>query len=370
MQASSNQEVDESLIRRTFLKHLGVGTLFSGLMFLRATSHTPEASIGASYYLYYRTNLSNWHDGHLRMPLLGEYRSDDSQIMRTHLEWAQEFGVDVFYVSWVGYDRDPDVIYFDRNLQQLMNHAALFETERQVAILFESADRFNREPDGTIHFDRPDNVERLLTDFEYLAEQYFEHPQFLRVDGRPVVYLYETLAFRGDVAGTFQQLRQHLNAHAGLELFLISSDAHPLADPEDQRNAQQARQFDGISLWAAGYMVSGDYGGPYEDYLRRGNERWANFSQQNNREFMPSVIPGFDQRWVSWGNHTSVPLERSPERFRERLEIVKPFLTGRRLLRIDTWNDFFENTVIEPTQEEGFAYLEELRQFRARVMGG
>ncbi len=343
--------------------------MLSGLTLIRAPATTPDAWVGASYYFWYRSDLSNWRDGYIHMPLLGEYRSDDPRVIRTHLEWAQEYGVDVFFVSWAGYDGDPDIVYFDLNLQRLLEHRALFETSRSVALLYESADRFRREPDGTMSFDRPENVERLLSDFEYLAENYFEHPRFLRLDGRPVVYLYETLAFRGDVAGAFQILRRHLRVRQGLDLFLISSDAHPLADPSDPTLARQAGLFDGISQWAAGYMTSGRYKRPYEEYLQIGYERWARFAGRNGLEFAPSVIPGFDQRRVRWGDPASAPLERGPERFRERLEIIRPWLSKHRLLRIDTWNDFFENTQIEPTQSEGFAYLEEVRRFARSLRG-
>jgi hypothetical protein len=159
-------------------------------------------------------------------------------------------------------------------------------------------------------------------------------------------------------------LRRHLRVRQGLDLFLISSDAHPLADPSDPTLARQAGLFDGISQWAAGYMTSGSYKRPYEEYLRMGYERWARFAWRNGLEFAPSVIPGFDQRRVSWGDPASVPLERSPERFRGRLEIARSQLSRHRLLRIDTWNDFFEDTQIEPTRSEGFAYLEEVRRFK------
>lgn len=352
------------LTRRSFLKQLGLGILLGGLAFIRSSSSAPIHVLGASYYVWYRSDLSNWRDGHIHTPLLGEYRSDDPRVMRTHLEWAEEYGVDVFFVSWVGHDGNPDVRYFDLNLQRLLEHRALFETDRRVALLYESADRFHRESDGTISFDRPENVERLLSDFEYLTKYYFEHPQFLRLNGRPVVYLYETLAFRGDVIGAFQALRQHIRVHRKLELFLISSDAHPLADPSDPALARRAGLFDGVSQWAAGYMTSGNYPKPYVEYLQTGYERWARFAGREGLEFVPSVIPGFDQRRVRWGDPTSVPLERSPKRFRKRLEVIRPWLSRHRLLRIDTWNDFFENTQIEPTRSEGFAYLEEVRRFK------
>src|SRR3546814_10561410 len=45
-----------------------------------------------------------------------------------------------------------------------------------------------------------------------LADTYFDHPSYLRVDGRPVVILYLTRVLVGDVAGAMAEVREMLRA--------------------------------------------------------------------------------------------------------------------------------------------------------------
>lgn len=328
----------------------------------------PDAPlVGVSYYVWYRSDLSNWNAGHLHTPLLGTYRSDDEAVMGTHLDWMREFGVDVLFVSWMGWEGDADLAFFDRNLQRLLAHPALFETQRWVGILYESAHRLIRNERGEIDFDLPDNVARLVADFDYLA-RYFSHPRFLRLEGRPAVYLYETLAYRGAVVEAFSSLRQHLVETTGQDPFFISSDAHPLAHPQ-QFSPERIRLFDGISQWAGGYRANGQYPGGYPAYWENGNAVWSAFALREGLAYVPSVVPGFDQTAVSWGDPNSVPLPRDLEAFGRRLARAGSLQGPIRLLRVDTWNDFFEHTQIEPSRQEQRAYLEALGRWKAAVSG-
>ena len=51
----------------------------------------------------------------------------------------------------------------------------------------------NRQDDlGT--FENP-NFNNLVPDFRYLANNYFQDPNYLKIDGRPVVFMYLTRAY-------------------------------------------------------------------------------------------------------------------------------------------------------------------------------
>jgi len=72
------------------------------------------------------------------MPLLGEYRSDDPIVMSKHIDWATGHRIDVFAVSWTGYE-SGDVKYFDDNLKLLFN--ITLSKDINIMILYESPGR-------------------------------------------------------------------------------------------------------------------------------------------------------------------------------------------------------------------------------------
>ncbi|RLG60946.1 hypothetical protein DRN86_01185 [Candidatus Geothermarchaeota archaeon] len=51
-------------------------------------------------------------------------------------------------------------------------------------------------------------------------------------------------------------------------------------------------------------------------------------------------------------------MPKDEERFAEMLKIALEVMGNRREIRIDTWNDFYENTFVEPSEKDGFTYLE------------
>jgi hypothetical protein len=52
---------------------------------------------------------------------------------------------------------------------------------------------------------------------------------------------------------------------------------------------------------------------------------------------------------------------RSLEYFKTNLGIAKDFVDKSKLMKISTWNEWEENTNIEPSTHEGFEYLQTLR---------
>jgi hypothetical protein len=78
---------------------------------------------------------------------------------------------------------------------------------------------------------------------------------------------------------------------------------------------------------------------------------------------VPSSIPGFDNRLAPWGDPTSIPLPRDPNKFKERVNISLKYMNSElKMFRIDTWNDWYENTQIEPSSNDGLLYLKILKE--------
>ena len=52
----------------------------------------------AYYYIWF--NPTSWNRAKIDYPLLGRYSSDERDVMRQHIEWAKQAGIDGFIVSW------------------------------------------------------------------------------------------------------------------------------------------------------------------------------------------------------------------------------------------------------------------------------
>ena len=328
---------------------------------------TDDIIVVAPYYLWYRRDLSNWRDGHKYTPLLGEYRSDDPIVMSKHIDWATGHGVDVFAVSWTGYEYG-DLKYFDDNLKLLFNNP--LSKDIKIMILYESPGRLKTTGNPSTPWEKnlsdEENIKTLISDFIYFSREYFNRENYFKLDGRPVVYIYDSSAFMGNVSGTIQKLREAIRRE-GYEVFLISDHVHPYVLPGSNPDwEERARQFDGITSWLGGYSGEGIYlGGSYEAQLGILYSQWGGWVRLNNKKLVPFITPEFDNRQVSWGNPNSIPIERSPQLFIQRLIIALNYTEGAGIVMIGTWNDFFESTTLEPTATYGFTYLALLKEVLA-----
>ncbi|HSB02292.1 MAG TPA: hypothetical protein VLE49_16700 [Anaerolineales bacterium] len=112
----------------------------------------------AYYYIWFDTQ--SWDRAKMDYPLLGRYSSDDADVMRQHIQWAKEAGIDGFIVSW----KDTDKL--NRRLAQLVKIAE--QEDFKLAINYESLD-----------FERiPLPVDQVDADLSYFMDQYADHQVF------------------------------------------------------------------------------------------------------------------------------------------------------------------------------------------------
>jgi len=316
------------------------------------------------YYVWYRRDLSNWKDGHKYVPLLGTYRSDDPLVISKHIDWATGHGIDVFAVSWTGYE-GGDLAYFDNNLKLLLNNS--LSKDIKVAILYESPGRLKTTGNPLAPWEKnlsdPENLKILLSDFNYLCKTYFRSKNYFKIQNRPLIYMYDSAAFIGDVKMAIEKLRKDMKAN-GYEIYLVSDHVHPYVLPgSDMSWEERAKQFDGITSWLGGYSDKGEYlQGSYEEQIKILYSEWGRWAIENNKKLIPCTTPEFDSRDVKWGNPNSIPLERSPDKFEKRLNIIFSYSQYPKIVMLGTFNDFFESTTLEPSKEYEFVYLKLLKK--------
>ena len=52
----------------------------------------------AYYYIWF--DATSWKRAKTDYPVLGRYSSDERRVMRQHVRWAKQSGIDGFIVSW------------------------------------------------------------------------------------------------------------------------------------------------------------------------------------------------------------------------------------------------------------------------------
>ena len=274
----------------------------------------------ANYYIWF--DPTSWDRAKTDYPVLGRYSSDEKQVMRQHIEWAKGAGIDGFIVSW------KSTPALNRRLSKLVEVAKA--EDFKLAIMYEGLD-FDRQP-------LP--VDQISLDMDYFTRQYGDNKVF-DIFGKPLVIWSGTWEFsRDQVAGVTTPLRDRL---------LI------LASEKNVEGYQRLADVVGGDeyYWSS---VNPETGG-YQEKL----DAMAEAVHAQGGLWIAPAAPGFDARLVGG---TSVVDRKDGETL--RLEVDAAINSSPDAVGLISWNEFSENTYIEPSQDYGTRYLEVL----ADILGG
>ena len=290
----------------------------------RAATATPDPiPVLAYYYIWFDTN--SWDRAKSDFPLLGRYSSDDVEVMRQHIQWAQAVGINGFIVSWKSTDK------LNRRLAQLVELAEA--ADFKLYIIYQGLD-FQRDP-------LP--VEHIAADLDYFIDQYADRPAFDRFE-KPVVILSGTWKFLREEVATMTQGRR--------EYLLI------LASEKNIEGYQRlADLVDGDAYyWSS---VSPDSFPGYAEKLTAMGEA----VHANGGLWIAPAAPGFDARLIGG---TTVIERKDGETL--RMEMNTALQSSPDAIGLISWNEFSENSHIEPSENYGSRYLEVLASIHGAVI--
>lgn len=306
-----------------------------------------EKLIGAHYYPWY--NESTWTESPSPgSPVLGEYESDDESIVNRHIRWAVNHGINWFNISWWGPDSEPD-----RNLRRAFLNAEL-SPSIYFSILYESKGRLVPADNDQIDFDNEQNRRQLRRDFAYLSNNHFNKPTYLRIDDRPVVFLFLASQFRG----SFPEAIRKAKAAISEDVYLIGD---VLSAAPNILHTEIVSELDAVSM----YNLYTTYPGvgessPYEyskfiDHAKGVTLDWHLQADFADLDYIPNVIPGYNDTLVRDGSI----LKRSPNDFKAFCKFVtRHFDLDLKAVLITSFNEWPEYTAIEPGRDFGQTYLD------------
>jgi hypothetical protein len=182
---------------------------------------TDNLLIGVHYFAWYTTNswIRDAKKTTVHTPLLGMYTSEDPLIFDKHADWATGHGIDFFIIEWAS----PND-WTSKNLKDniLKNSYLLKSGQIKFCITYDldvssELGRLLKTNDGkgnnwfNYGFDMNNNynVRIFLEDFSYIS-QFFEHPQYLKIDGKPLVFIYGAMKLR-NAESVISEVREKYN---------------------------------------------------------------------------------------------------------------------------------------------------------------
>ena len=355
MQETSRARVRQGSVRAGALGlGLAVAAL-AGWTWIRSSdtgspAERPPYLVGAYYYTWYYPGhwASNNYVGRQLAeplePLMGEYLSDDPAVIGNHVKWASEYGIDFFIISW-----SLAGSFADLTARNYLLPALGASNVRQVPVV-ELLSYGERDLSNAAF------RSRLATDLQYVGEHYLKHPSVLRVEGKPVLFLYVTRALSGDMASWIEEVRR-MYAAMDVDPFIVADEAFwQEADPE------RLRAFDAITAYNvydwpraanAGFAGTSTFLADVEGLF----SRWQSAARAAGVRFVPNAMPGYNDRGVRLSeDHYVIPRRLGPNSppaslFARSIELAQRFVDpALPMVTITSFNEWHEWTQVEPAR--------------------
>jgi hypothetical protein len=226
---------------------------------------------------------------------------------------------------------------------------------------------------------------------DFLATNYFSRSNYLKIDGKPVLYINNldgADGFMRDANGnlsvpttaariTTMRNRAKSATWGYKDLYIVG-----LGTPVAANSYFEGCSFDAISAYNhASWSVDRDY----VTSVSNVQSRWTTYADAVSTKFQPVVhVDVLDSVWTGGSHlHTGMsilnnygaagkdkpdvigPAGSSPSPFGSLLQGAKTFIASRadadRVIMLQAWNEWGEGNVLEPTQQFGWDYLRTVR---------
>jgi hypothetical protein len=327
--------------------------------------------IGAYYYPWYRgpdpsqpgrrhswRNVLRQQLNPPQQPQAGLYNSDDPAVIQQHVAQSRRAGISFWAVSWWGAGSPTDRVF----QEAILKHPDAGQL--RYAVLYETTGRFGEA-------DRP-NSENWAGDLNYLHEHYFKDANYLRIDGRPVLFVYLTrVYFRENAAELMRQAREQVK-----DLYLVADDMFGAG-----YRSEWAKHFDAVTA----YDVYGQSTQVHRTTRKAIETLAANYQHARaaansvGAAFIPAVSPGFNDTVVRPGHSPTAryfaddtnSLEGDVFRMMIR-DAALPNVDDKcgRLMMVTSFNEWYEDTQIEATAGTAPATTQDQSANKTKFTGG
>ena len=183
----------------------------------------------------------------------------------------------------------------------------------------------------------------------YLLEHYGKHPAWLKVDGKPVVFVYSRAIGQIKVAGWRQVINEVNQKYPGGAVFI-----------GDQITPGAARVFDGVHTYNPTGYTAGKSPGQIRAWAHSAYPDWVRIAGKDHIACL-TVIPGYDDSKLG----RPAPRPITDRHGDETLQILfeEAVAANPDWILITNWNEWHEGSEIEPSLENGGRALKTVATF-------
>ncbi len=274
-------------------------------------------------------------------PLIGYYDSDDPAVVRWHIKLAKAAGIEAFLVSWWG-EATPSGIALEKTILPVADR------EQFKVALFSELAQFHKD------------VNVLAREMAAVLQRIKDNPAYLRVEGKPVVYLYQVPFAPKLTPETFAELRRGVEARVGPVYWLMDKVRNP---------QNQGLMFPEEWLTIPDIPMIGFYGTfsikriwEYEDLAPHYTRLVLQAHAAGKKAFLPAH-PGHDNSGARPNDHFVMP--------RDDGATLRGYLraaTGADadVVLLTSFNEWPETTIVEPSSSwpDPYLYLKILAEWK------
>ncbi len=278
---------------------------------------TPAPPIPTLAYYYIWFDPTSWSKNKLDTPTLGNYSSDDSAVMLQHIVWAKQAGLNGFIVSW------KNTPILDSRLKQLVKLAD--QQNFKLAVIFEGLD-VNRNPIP---------LDQISSGLDYFIQNFASDPAFQIYDKPLVIW-----------SGTWQFTPQQIQS-------ITSGRRDKLLILGSEKSTDAFRKIADLVDGDAYYWSSVNPD-TYNGYQLKLQGMSAAVHAKHGVWIAPAAA-GFDAQAIGG---TTVVDRKNGDTLRTEMNVAVQ--SNPDIIGVISWNEFTENSYVEPSQKYGHQYLDVL----------
>jgi hypothetical protein len=327
-------------------------------------------------------NMQERYPGHYwnRRPLWGYINEADPTVMAMEINAATEHGVNVFIFDWYWYDGRP---FMETTLDNGFLKAAnvdkmkfyLMWANHEVVNVWDT--RLARVNEHNVIW--TGQIDRQ--EFEKICrrniEKYFKHPQYYKIDGKPVFMIYDIpqlIAGLGGLDRTIEALNWFKEetrraGFPGLELQLTMwsvnvnySGVDGSKTKEPDRNFVKRLGFTSATHYQFAHFT--DVNRDYTEIMEDVKKDWARIDATFDLVYYPHISVGWDNSPRT--GTSAVVRNNTPENFEKALRDAKAYADAHPgqtpLITINSWNEWTETSYLQPCNVFGYGYLEAIKK--------
>ena len=323
-----------------------------------------------------------------RQPLWGYINEADPFVMEMQIEAASSYGVNCFIFDWYWYDRHPFLenclnngYLKARNNDKVKfyimwaNHNVNLTWDKRNAGKWEEMKQWEGE-----HMLWHGGIPR--PDFEIAArriiENYFSHPSYVKIDGKPVLCIYELSTLLSGLGGLEETkdallwLREETKKHGfpdlHLQFTLRSEQVINVSGIDDVplTNQKEILEYLGAdSVTHYQFIHFTDVDRPYPAIMESVQKEYEYLDQNYKMPYFPHVSSGWDNNPRYEMLVHPITTENTPAHFQKALEQAKRYADAHPkqppIITVNSWNEWTESSFLQPCTKYGYAYLEAVK---------